>query len=53
MTTYITVETALRMLANAYLVSVILLIAVSQIGLAVIEAIENPDENPQLPKWFS
>ncbi len=40
MTTYICSETALRMLVNAYLVSVVLLIAGSYIGWAMIETIE-------------
>ncbi len=40
MTTYIFFDDALRMLANAFLISVILLFAVSGIGLAVIETIE-------------
>jgi hypothetical protein len=40
MTTYIFFDEALRMLTNAYLLSVILLIAGSGIGLAVIETIE-------------
>ncbi len=40
MTTYICFETALRMFVNAYLYSVVLLVAGSYIGLAVIETIE-------------
>ncbi|MGH1395135.1 MAG: hypothetical protein ACRAVC_14075 [Trichormus sp.] len=40
MTTYIFFDEALRMLTNAYLLSAILLIAGSGIGLAVIETIE-------------
>ncbi|AFY49516.1 hypothetical protein Nos7524_3736 [Nostoc sp. PCC 7524] len=40
MTTYIFFDDALRMLTNAYLLSAILLIAASGIGLAVIETIE-------------
>ncbi|HIK07091.1 MAG TPA: hypothetical protein IGS40_20765 [Trichormus sp. M33_DOE_039] len=40
MTTYIFFDEALRMLTNAYLLSTILLIAASGIGLAVIETIE-------------
>jgi hypothetical protein len=44
MTTYIFLDDALRMLTNAYLVSAILLIAASGIGLAVIETIEKAEE---------
>ncbi|MGI8501652.1 MAG: hypothetical protein ACR2LR_11000 [Hassallia sp.] len=40
MNTYIFFNDALQMLVNAYLVSAILLIAGSGIGLAVIETIE-------------
>ncbi len=40
MTTYIFFDDALRMLANAYLLSAVLLMAASGIGLAVIETIE-------------
>ncbi len=43
MTTYIPFETALRMLASSYLVSVILLLAVSYIGWVLIETIETGD----------
>ncbi|MBW4564030.1 MAG: hypothetical protein KME32_23395 [Mojavia pulchra JT2-VF2] len=44
MTTYIFFDGALQMLANAYLISAILLIAASGIGLAVIETIEKTAE---------
>ncbi|MEH2015330.1 hypothetical protein [Nostoc sp.] len=44
MTTYIFFDEALRMLINAYLISVVLLIAASGIGLAVIEIIEKTGE---------
>ncbi|MEA5502890.1 hypothetical protein VB735_07170 [Halotia wernerae UHCC 0503] len=44
MTTYIFFEDALRMLTNAYLLSAVLLIAASGIGLAVIETIEKTGE---------
>lgn len=44
MTTYIFFGDALRMLTNAYLLSGILLIAASGIGLAVIETIEKTGE---------
>lgn len=53
MTSYITLETALRMLANTYLVSTLLLMAASYIGFAVIETIENAEDNSPKPKWFS
>ncbi|MBW4685999.1 MAG: hypothetical protein KME40_13090 [Komarekiella atlantica HA4396-MV6] len=44
MTTYIFFDEALRMFANAYLVSGVLLIAASGIGLAVIETMEKTGE---------
>ncbi|MFN6570580.1 hypothetical protein [Dendronalium sp. ChiSLP03b] len=44
MTTYIFFEDALRMLTNAYLLSAVMLIAASGIGLAVIETIEKTGE---------
>lgn len=40
MTTYIFFDDALRMLVNAFLASVLLLIAGSGLGLAVIETFE-------------
>lgn len=40
MNTYIFFNEALQMLVNAYLVSAVLLMAASGIGLAVIETIE-------------
>lgn len=52
MTTYIFFETALRMLANAYLVSAVMLLALSYIALAVIETIEESNENLPETKWF-
>ncbi len=45
MTTYITVETALRMLENAYLASVIFVIAASYLGLVAIDKIEKASDN--------
>lgn len=45
MTTYIFFDEALRMLTNAYFLSVIFLIAASSIGLAVIETIEKIGEH--------
>ncbi|MBE9004171.1 hypothetical protein IQ259_03785 [Fortiea sp. LEGE XX443] len=44
MTTYIFFDDALRMFTNAYLLSAILLIAASGIGLAMIETIEKTGE---------
>jgi hypothetical protein len=44
MTTYVFFDEALQMLANAYLISAMLLIAASGIGLAVIETIEKTGE---------
>jgi hypothetical protein len=44
MTTYIFFCEALRMFTNAYLLSVVLLIAASGIGLAVIETMEKTGE---------
>ncbi|HLP89138.1 MAG TPA: hypothetical protein VK184_11185 [Nostocaceae cyanobacterium] len=44
MTTYIFFDEALRMITNAYLLSALLLIGGSGIGLAVIETIEKPGE---------
>ncbi|WP_016949672.1 hypothetical protein [Anabaena sp. PCC 7108] len=43
MSTYIFFDDALRMLTNAYLISAVLLIAFSSIGLAVIETIEKTE----------
>lgn len=40
MTTYIFFDEALRILSNAFLLSAVLLIAASGLGLAVIETIE-------------
>ena len=40
MTTYIFFDTALRIFVNAYLVSLVLLLLASAIGLAVIESME-------------
>ncbi|MFM2064425.1 MAG: hypothetical protein RLZZ507_4096 [Cyanobacteriota bacterium] len=45
MTTYIFFDEALRMLTNAYLISAVVLIAASSIGLAVIETIEKTGDN--------
>ena len=44
MTTYIFFDDALRMLTNAFLLSAVLLIAASGIGLAFIETIEKTGE---------
>ncbi len=53
MTTYILMETALRLLTNAYLLSLVLLIATSYIGLSVIETIEQGNPNLFKTKWFN
>ncbi|BAZ33354.1 hypothetical protein NIES4074_58640 [Cylindrospermum sp. NIES-4074] len=45
MTTYIFFDDALRMFANTYLISALLLMAASGIGLAVIETIEKTGEH--------
>lgn len=52
MTDYIFFDTAVRMFVNAYLVSAILLIAASAIGLAVIETIEKNENQLPKSKWF-
>lgn len=44
MSTYMFFEDALRMFANVYLLSAFMLIAVSGIGLAVIETMEKTGE---------
>ncbi len=44
MNTYIFFDDALRMIANAYLVSALLLIAASGIGLVVIDRYEKSGE---------
>jgi hypothetical protein len=44
MNTYIFFDDALHMLVNAYLVSAVLLMVASGIGLAVIETIEKSGE---------
>jgi hypothetical protein len=48
MTTYLFFDTALRIFVNAYLVSAVLILAASAIGLAVIESIEK--EHHPFPK---
>lgn len=50
MDTYVFFETTLRMLENAYLASVLILIAVSGVGLAVIATIEKSEEYTHKPK---
>ncbi len=52
MTTYISWETAFQILATAYAVSAIVLIAASYIGLVVLQTLEAED-HPPLPKWFT
>ncbi|MDB9446421.1 hypothetical protein NWP22_04240 [Anabaenopsis tanganyikae CS-531] len=44
MSTYMFFEDALRMFANIYLLSAVMLIAASGVGLAVIETIEKTGE---------
>ncbi len=51
-------ETALQMLTNSYLLSIVLLIATSYIGLSLIEIIEQGDSslsktNLFKTKWFN
>ena len=53
MTTYMTLETALRIVENSFLVSAIALIAVSYIGLAIIETLEKSQGHSPKAKWFS
>jgi len=52
MTTYVFFDTALQMLVNSYLVSVILLLATSAIGVVVIETIEKTGYHSPKSKWF-
>lgn len=52
MTTYIFFDTALQMLVNAYLVSIVLLLSASAIGLAVIELVERDSNQLPKSKWF-
>lgn len=52
MTTYISLDAALRMLENAYLVSAFVLLAGSYIGLAAIAKSEDSDDSSPLAKWF-
>ena len=47
MTTYIFFDTALRIFINVYLVSAVLLVSASAVGLAVIESMEK-DRHPFL-----
>jgi hypothetical protein len=52
MTTYIFFDDALRMLVNAFLISAVMLIAASGIGLAVIETMERTGVRQTSPKQF-
>lgn len=52
MTTYISLNTALYAFENAYLVSTVLLLAFSYLGLVAIATIEKTDKNSSLSKWF-
>ena len=53
MTNYILLETALRMITNSYLLSVIALIAASYLGIMAIETIEQGGTPASKPKWFN
>ena len=50
MTTYLFFDEALRMFVNAFLISVLLLITVSGIGLAVDESVEKTNTRHASPK---
>ncbi len=52
MTSYISLDTALQMLSNTYMASVLLLLAVSYFGLVAIETMEDPGNPTPKPKWF-
>ncbi|WP_407891823.1 hypothetical protein [Scytonema sp. NUACC26] len=47
MSSYIFFNDALRILVNAFLASVFLLIAVSGVGLAIVETIEKSGDKPE------
>lgn len=53
MTTYMTLETALRIVENSFLVSAIALLAASYIGLSIIDTLEKSHGHFPKPKWFS
>jgi hypothetical protein len=53
MSAYISWETAFQILATAYAASAVLLIAISYIGLAVLDTIEATSDRPTLPNWFT
>ena len=52
MTNYISLEAALQMIENAYLASVVLLLAVSYFGLSGIERLEKSPESSPFPRYF-
>lgn len=52
MITNIPLQTALHTLENAYLFSVMLLIAISHIAITAVEKMEKGDVNSPLSKWF-
>ena len=52
MTTYLFFDEALRIFVNAFLISVLILIVVSAIGLAVVGTIEKNNIYPTSPKHF-
>ncbi len=51
--TYISLENALWMIEKAYLLSTMILLTVSYVGLGVISKLEDEDVNVLLVKWFS
>lgn len=51
--TYISLENALWMIEKAYLLSTVVLLTVSYIGLGVISKLEDEDVNAVILKWFS
>ncbi|WP_200892225.1 hypothetical protein [Aliterella atlantica] len=53
MNNYILLDTALRIISNGYLLSVIVLIAASYLGIMAIEVIEQGDTSTSKTKWFS
>mgnify|MGYP003323652236 CR=1 len=52
MTTYLFFDEALRIFVNAFLISVLILIVVSAIGLAIVGSIEKNNIYPASPKHF-
>lgn len=52
MTTYISWEIAFQMLSTAYMLPLVMLMAVSYIALVLVETVETSEET-LLPKWFT